>query len=235
MFEIKGFIETSLIDWDGMITAVIFLPRCNLACPMCHNYGLVKNPEKYESAPFEKIECYLKANRDFIDGVVVTGGEPTIYKHLPELCKKLKDLGMLVKLDTNGTMPDIIEKLYSEGLIDYVAMDVKTSLEQDKYDLVCGIEGVDLDGIKRTIDFLLHSGIDYEFRTTVVPTIMELGDVVKAASCIAGAKKYVIQQFKPENAWDKRLKGVRPYFAKELLGAAEECRKYVGTVAVRGI
>ncbi|HEC81502.1 MAG TPA: radical SAM protein, partial [Thermoplasmatales archaeon] len=109
--EVKGFLKSSLVDWDGYITVVVFLPLCNLRCPMCHNHEIVLTPESYPDIPLEEIERYLVENRDFIDGVVITGGEPTLHEGLPGFCRWLKDLGMMVKLDTNGTYPDRIQHL----------------------------------------------------------------------------------------------------------------------------
>ena len=130
MPRIAGFNRTSLLDWDGCVTAVIYLPSCNFRCPFCHNRELVLTPEVYEDVPLEFVEDYISENREFLDGIVITGGEPTIHRDLPELVKRIKALGMKVKLDTNGTNPEMLKDLIDAGLIDYVAMDLKAPLDE---------------------------------------------------------------------------------------------------------
>jgi len=119
--EIKAFIDLSFVDWDGKISSVFFLPRCNFRCPFCHNSTLVLHPERGETIPFERVEDYLKKQRNWIDGVCITGGEPTLHSDLPHLCSKLKEIGFLVKVDTNGTNPMMIRELINKGLVDYIA------------------------------------------------------------------------------------------------------------------
>ena len=136
--EIKGFIDLSLSDWDGKLCSVIFLPGCNLRCPFCYNSTLVLHPETVETVPFLHVEDYLRKQRSWIDGVCITGGEPTIHKDLPELCSKLKETGFLVKVDTNGTYPKMVKKLIDNGLVDYIAMDIKAPLTVEKYSKATG-------------------------------------------------------------------------------------------------
>ncbi|MDD1746376.1 MAG: anaerobic ribonucleoside-triphosphate reductase activating protein, partial [Methanomassiliicoccales archaeon] len=166
MPRIAGFNRTSLLDWDGCVSAVIYLPGCNFRCPFCHNRELVLTPEVYEEIPLEFIEEYVRENSEFLDGIVVTGGEPTIHRDLPELVKRIKALGMKVKLDTNGTNPEMLKDLIYAGLLDYVAMDLKAPLDES-YDDLAGAK-VDLSKVKRSIEIIMGSGIDYEFRTTMV-------------------------------------------------------------------
>jgi pyruvate formate lyase activating enzyme len=123
--EIKGFIDVSLSDWDGRVSSVIFLPGCNFRCPFCYNTKLVLQPEAMPTITILQVEDYLEGNRKWIDGVVVTGGEPTLHKDLPDLCEKLKKMRLHVKVDTNGTSPEVIRKLVDKKLVDYVALDVK--------------------------------------------------------------------------------------------------------------
>ena len=194
--DIKGFVDVSFVDWDSKIAAVIFLPNCNFRCPFCHNGNLVSNPEKSETIPFEQIENQLKRHKNWIDGVCITGGEPTLHADLPELCSKIKKMGFQVKLDTNGTNPTLLKGLLKKGLIDYVAMDIKAPLTVQKYSKACGVDVKKLLGnVKESIGTLMESSIDYEFRTTVVPTIHDIEDIRQICSSLVGCRKYVLQKF----------------------------------------
>lgn len=231
--RIVGFAKTSLLDWDGMIATTVYLQGCNLRCPFCHNPDLVSVNAEVEEAPWEVLEEYLSENNDFLDGVVVTGGEATLNEDLPDMIRRIRSLGLKVKLDTNGTNPGMLEDLLRAGLLDCVAMDVKGPLDQ-QYSQVCGTE-VDLEAIKRSIELIMTSGVDYEFRTTVVPHYLSPGDVERIAAYIGGAKKYALQRFKNDRTLDKRLGQIQPYSEGEMLGMAETARKYVRKVIVRGV
>jgi pyruvate formate lyase activating enzyme len=230
--KIAGFIKTSLLDWDGHVVSSIYLPGCNFRCPFCHNRDLVLEPDSLPEIPFSEVEDYVKENLEFLDGVVITGGEPTIHSDLPDLVRRVKALGVKVKLDTNGTSPDMIKDLIDAGLIDYVAMDLKAPLN-DKYDDLAGVKAP-LDSIKRTIGILETSGIDHEYRTTVVPILLTPSDVEAMAAYIGGAKKYALQQFRPGNTLDPNLSAIRPYPPGTILGMAENAKQYVRKVVIRG-
>jgi pyruvate formate lyase activating enzyme len=194
--EIKGFIDLSFVDWDGKLSCVIFLPNCNFRCPFCHNTTLVLHPERGETISFERVEHYLKKQRGWIDGVCITGGEPTLHRDLPDLCSKLKEMGFLVKVDTNGTNPLMMKELMDGGLIDYIAMDIKAPLTVEKYSRAAGINAEKLLGkVKETVKILLRSRMDYEFRTTMVPTLHEEEDIKEICDGVKGCKKYVLQKF----------------------------------------
>jgi pyruvate formate lyase activating enzyme len=194
--EIKGFLDVSFVDWDGKVSSVIFLPNCNFRCPFCHNVNLVLNPEKLETIPFESIEEQLKKQKGWIDGVCVTGGEPTLHSDLPELCSRLKKMGFLVKLDTNGTNPTMLKELIDRGLVDYVATDVKAPLTTEKYSGATGVKaGEMLERVKESIELLLDSKMDYEFRTTVVPDLHGVDDIKQICHSLRGCRKYVLQKF----------------------------------------
>lgn len=230
--KIIGFIETSLMDWDGHIVSSIYLPGCNFRCPYCHNKNAVLNPESFEEVPWAYIENYIEDNRDFLDGIVVSGGEPTIHSDLPDLLKKLKAMGLKIKLDTNGTNPDMLQMLIHEKLIDYIAMDVKSPLTKKYSDLV-GID-LDLDTIKRSIDLIESSGIDYEFRTTVVPILLSENDVLEIISELKGSKKYALQQFRPDYTLDPALSELKPYSSEVILKLADKAQKNIQIVTIRG-
>ena len=194
--DIKGFLDISFVDWDGKVASVIFLPNCNFRCPFCHNRNLVLNPETIDTIPFEHIKAQLENQKNWIDGVCITGGEPTLHSFLPDLCSELKKMGFLVKLDTNGTNPIMLKELIEKKLVDYIAMDVKTSLISEKYSKAIGSNAKSLlENVKKSINLLMNSKIDYEFRTTVVPTLHESDDVVQICNALKGCKKYVLQKF----------------------------------------
>ena len=194
--EIKGFNNLSLVDWDGKLSSVIFLPNCNFRCPFCYNSTLVLNPETVETVPFERVEDSLNKQREWIDGVCITGGEPTLQSDLPETCSKFKKMGFLVKIDTNGTNPMMVKELMDRELIDYIAVDIKAPLTVQKYSEATGINSQKLLGkVKETVRILLRSRMDYEFRTTVVPTLHQGEDIKKICDDIKGCRKYVLQKF----------------------------------------
>jgi len=206
--QIKGFIDTSFIEWNGKITSIVFTPTCNLRCNFCYNYGLVLTPENYESLDEEVIFMWLNDNRDFIDAVCITGGEPTLQKDVAEFCAKLKTLGFLIKFDTNGTNPEKLEELIEKKLIDYVAMDIKAPLESEKYSGAAGVEfdSEKLGKIKKTIGTIISSGIDHEFRTTVVPDFHSERDIEAIALSIKGARRYFLQKFQPATRYESMNK-----------------------------
>jgi len=231
--DIRGFIETSFLDWDGKVSSVVFLPYCNFKCPFCDNVALIEAPEKLPEVKIETIENFIRERKDFIDGVVITGGEPTIHLWLPELIKRLKKLAVLVKLDTNGSNPASITHLLTSNLLDYIAMDLKGPFNS-KYHAAAGLK-VDLDKIRESIKVIMDSGIDYEFRTTVVPTILDEADIEEMAKEIAGAKKYVLQQFVPDHTLDERLRIIAPYPKEKILSLVKLARKHVSQTIARGI
>ncbi|MCJ7614751.1 anaerobic ribonucleoside-triphosphate reductase activating protein [Candidatus Bathyarchaeota archaeon] len=194
--DVKGLIDISFVDWDGKISSVLFLPTCNFRCPFCHNVNLVLCPEKLDTIPFEYIEDQLKKQKGWTDGVCITGGEPTLHSSLPELCSRIKKMGLMVKLDTNGTNPTMLKELMDMKLVDYVAMDIKAPLTIEKYSKATGVNTEKLlENVKESIRLLMESGIDYEFRTTVVPSIHSLEDIKQVCRSLKGCRKYVLQKF----------------------------------------
>lgn len=214
---IGGIQKSTLIDYPGKIAATIFLAGCNLRCPWCYSSELVI-PEKIKEQPRlseQELFSFLKERKGLLEGVVICGGEPTVNKDLPQLLKKIKEMGFSVKLDTNGTNPEVVEDLISKELIDYVAMDVK--LPRERYE---GVLGVDPERINRSISLLKQGKVDYEFRTTVVPGVLEKEDVIKIANWIKGSKKYYLQNFRAEKTIDPEFANRDPYsdeYLKEIL------------------
>jgi pyruvate formate lyase activating enzyme len=215
MIEIKGFLETSFLDWPGKICSVIFLPYCNFRCPYCHNHPLVFHPELYPSIPFEDILDCLSSLRDWIDGVCITGGEPTLHVDLPLLIRELKRNGFLVKLDTNGSNPQVLEELIRAGEVDFISMDVKAPLDPFSYRGSIGLS-IDLDLILRSIEILKKEKVEYQFRMTVVPRLHREQDIETLADQLRVGKRFVLQNFNPENPLDPSLRAILPYDQKIL-------------------
>jgi pyruvate formate lyase activating enzyme len=222
--QVKGFIETSFVDWDGRISSVVFTPGCNFRCPFCHNAGLVLNPEEHEDYPLEEIFKFLNKHNDFVDGVVITGGEPTLQPGLKEFCKKIKALGIGIKLDTNGTNPALLKELVNEKLVDYVAMDYKAPLAD--YKKAIGVE-TDTEKIKESASILMDSDVDYEFRTTVVPSIHTKDDIDKISQEINGANLLVLQKFFPGHCLDSSLNSLKPQTDEEMEELKQTAEKNV--------
>ena len=224
MREIKGFLETSFLDWPGKLCSVIFLPRCNFRCPYCHNHPLVFHPERYPSIPFEDILDRLHSFRDWIDGVCITGGEPTLQVDLPLLIREIKRNGFLVKLDTNGSNPQVLEDLLRAEEIDFVSMDVKAPLDPFSYRRSIGLS-MDLNLILRSIEILKKGKVEYQFRMTVVPGLHREEDIKTLGDQLRVGQKFVLQNFNPENPLDPSLKEILPYDQKILTKMEREVQE----------
>lgn len=197
--RIGGFIKSSLIEFPGMISAVIFTQGCNFRCPYCHNPELVE-PDKFsESIPVDEILGFLKERRGLLDGVVIGGGEPTLNSDLPQFIMKIKELGFPVKLDTNGSNPRMIRDLIDKKMIDFVAMDIKAPLE--KYSLASGVV-CDTDRIKASIMILSNSNINVEFRTTALDNLHTEEDIIKISELIPEGNRFCLQRFEPHKTLD---------------------------------
>lgn len=229
MLTIKGVQKLTLLDYPEKCAATVFLSGCNLRCPFCHNASLVVKRDNF-SVSQEEFFAFLKTRKGILDGVAVTGGEPLINGDIYDFIKKIKDDGFLVKLDTNGTFPDKLERLIQDGLIDYVAMDIKNSFS--KYSLTVGVSGFDISPIKKSVALLLSGVVDYEFRTTVAHELFTEGDFVEIAQEIRGAKRYFLQPF--ADSGDILSGKFTPPAKAELDAYAEIVAPYVLKVSVRG-
>jgi len=195
-----GFIKNSLIDYPGKISSVIFFKGCNYRCPFCHNKELVYGPSHISSVSGSNsnmvdeadVFSFLEKRKNLIDGVVLSGGEPTLTKSLNRICQVIKDMGFMIKLDTNGSQPNALQNLLYHGLIDYIAMDFKTS--PDRYQKYISSKA-DLDAIKTSIQLIQDSNIDYEFRTTCMKPIVDESSIHKMVPYIEGAKRFILQKF----------------------------------------
>lgn len=204
-----GIQKLTLIDYPGKVAATIFTVGCNFLCPYCHNPELVdpKKIKEQKKVSEEEILRFLAMRQGLLEAVCITGGEPTIYSDLPEFVKKIKDMGFLVKLDSNGSNPQMLEKLLAEGLVDFIAMDIKAPLE--KYKKVAG-ERVSLKNIQRSTE-LVRMAPDYEFRTTVLPMLHSQKDILSIGRWLQGSGKYYLQQFKPTKTLDSAFLKAKPF------------------------
>ena len=190
--DFSGFEKLSLVDYDDNLTATLFMAGCPFRCPFCHNGELVLHPERASKIPFQEILAYLQKRQGVLDAVCISGGEPTLMPDLEEKIRAIRDLGYLIKLDSNGCNPNVLKDLVSKGLLDYVAMDIKNS--KTKYMATCGTQ-VDLEAIEESVRFLMSCGVRYEFRTTIMEEFHTEGDMLAIAEWIAGAPRYFLQRY----------------------------------------
>lgn len=214
---IGGLQKTSLLDFPEKIAAIVFTMGCNFRCGYCHNPELINGEAKIEEV-FE----FLKTRQGKLDGVVITGGEPCLQKDLPEFIKQVKELGFAVKLDTNGSFPEMLEKVLPD--LDYVAMDIKAPLE--KYSQIVNVD-VDTSKILKSIEILKNGGVDYEFRTTVVKSQLSFEDFEKIGQLIQGAPRYYLQKFVASKILDKSLENEKTYSTEEFERIIDILKSYV--------
>ena len=231
MLNIQGLQKLTLLDFPGRTACTVFMGGCNLRCPFCHNVPLVLDPNG--DVPFSEKEIFdfLNKRRGVLDGVAVTGGEPLLQKELPAFLRKVKAAGFLTKVDTNGFFPDVLKLLLDEKLVDYVAMDVKNSPE--KYAVTCGAEELDIAPAKESVALLLQSGIDFEFRTTVIKEYHTTEDIREIARWISGAPHYYLQAFKDSGIL--REGSCTAPEEETLCAMRDAAKEFVADVGIRGI
>jgi len=228
--NILGLQKTTLLDYPGMVACTIFIGGCNMRCPFCHNMNIVTDclSPLYSQAD---ILDFLKKRAGLLDGVCITGGEPTLFPELPDFIRSIKSLGYKVKLDTNGTNPDMIKTLTDEGLIDYIAMDIKSSI--DSYGVVCGNNNIDTDAVRNSICVIMNGPVAYEFRTTLVKKYHDASEIHKIGSLIKGARNYYLQSFKDsEFVPDHSLEALD---INTLNSYVDILSQYVQNVSLRGV
>lgn len=233
-----GMVKQSLVDYPGEITTVLFTRGCNFRCPFCHNPDLlIKNKNNSTELDIEEILPFLKERQGFLDAVVISGGEPTLHEGLTEDIKRIKELGYLVKLDTNGTNSFRLESLIRAGLLDYVAMDIKAPVEYKRYQQTCGkLSSNDFFQIRNSINLLKNlPDVQVEFRTTVVPLLHTPQDIEEIARYIKIADRYTLQQFNPRITLDPAYAQVVPFSKDEMEDMADLCRPYAHEVRVVNI
>ncbi len=227
----NGFQKLTLLDYPEKTACTLFLAGCNFRCPFCHNASLVTHIENYETYSEEDILDFLKKRQGLLDGVCVTGGEPLLQNGIEEFLGKVKALGYSVKLDTNGSFPEKLKALVEKGLVDYVAMDVKGSMQN--YGKCVGVEDFDTEYIEESIDFLLSDKVDYEFRTTVVAELHNVDDIKALAQRIKGAKRYFLQSF--VDSGDLIGKDMSAVSAEVMTQMCNSASEFVESAKIRGI
>ena len=226
-----GLQKLTLLDYPGNMACTVFTGGCNYRCPFCHNRSLVFLNENDSEISTEDIMDYVRNRRKVLDGVCITGGEPTLHKGLKNFIKGIKELGLKVKLDTNGSNFEVVKDLVEEGLVDYIAMDIKNCPE--KYPATIGLASYDLSGVIKTKDYLLEGHVDYEFRTTVVKQFHEVADIVKIGEWIKGARHYYLQNFEDHGSCIQEGLSEVGLETLELMKTSVE--KYVEDVELRGV
>lgn len=225
-----GLQKTTLLDYPGHVAATIFLSGCNFCCPFCHNSGLITE-EAEDGVTEEELLQFLKKRKGILEGVCITGGEPTLFSGLEELIQKIRNLGYLVKLDTNGYRPEVLKALCAKGLLDYVAMDIKAG--RSNYKKACQVTDLHMEKIVESAAFLLTGAVSYEFRTTVVKGIHGPEDFVDIGKWLAGCTRYFIQSFVDSD--QVLCQGLLPFSKEELETFAEILRPSVPVVKLRGV
>ena len=229
---IHGFQKLTLLDFPTKTACTVFLSGCNFRCPFCPNASLVLPEQMVQDTNEEEVLSFLKKRVGVLDGVAVTGGEPLLHKDIGGFLSKVKALGYEIKLDTNGSFPELLMELVKDGLVDRVAMDVKNSPEL--YAHTVGLEKLDMAPIERSKEFLLSGTVDYEFRTTVVKGLHTRESLRGAAEWIKGAKEYYLQQFK-DSGNVLNIAGLGAFNEKEMHALADGLRDLVPSVQVRGV
>ncbi|MBS3057378.1 MAG: anaerobic ribonucleoside-triphosphate reductase activating protein [Candidatus Diapherotrites archaeon] len=231
--DIHGLQKVTLIDFPKQVACTVFLDRCNFRCGFCFNPKLALGKETNFNMQGREFFEFLEKRKNLLDGVCITGGEPTMHPELAEFCGKIKGMGFLVKLDTNGSNPGMLKTLINKKLVDYIAMDIKAPLE--KYDEIVGAK-VNKEAIRESIALIMNSGIDYEFRSTLLPKFHSAQDMEKMASMVEGADLYCLQQFNPNAEMiDNELKKERKFIKEELEALKKIAERYVKKVELRGI
>ena len=229
--RILGFQKLTLLDYPGKVACTIFIGGCNFRCPFCHNADLVINPNEQPEISEDKIFATLKKRQGILEGVCVTGGEPTLFPELKDFLKKIKALGYAIKLDTNGYKPEVLIELVELGLVDHVAMDIKNTLA--KYTETVGLGEMDVTKIQKSIDFLKQGTVSYEFRTTVVKGLHTMADMEEIGKLISGAKQYFLQSYQES---DHVISPIFSSYSKEELEQMRDLvKQYVEHVELRGV
>ena len=229
--KIGGFQKTSLLDYPDTVSAIIWTVGCNFHCPFCYNKDIVE--EKIGLISEKEIFDFLEKRKGLIDGLVITGGEPLMQEDIADFCEKVKKLGYLVKIDTNGTYPEKLKELADKKLVDYIAMDIKAP--KKKYKDLSGVKA-DIKKIQKSIDIIRKSGVDYEFRTTFIPEFLTQKDIVEIGEWLKGSKRFYIQQFKNDVPMiSSKMSSIKPYPREEVFDTLEKIKPFFEFCDVRGI
>ena len=226
-----GFQKMTMLDFPGYVACTVFTPGCNFRCPFCHNSLLVTKVNENEIYSEDEILAYLRKRKGVIDGICISGGEPLMHDDIFDFVKKVKETGMLVKIDTNGSFPDKLKKLIDSGNIDYVAMDIKNCPE--KYSVTTGIQDFDFSPVRKSVELLLEGRIACEFRTTVVKELHTPQDMVEIGELIKGADRYFIQHFIESES--NIQQGLTPLDREEMENLRNSVVRFVKNAELRGI
>lgn len=245
--KISGLQKLTLLDFPGKVGAIVFLGGCNFRCPFCQNSSLVTAPGSLPEITPDEFRAFLKKRAGLLDGICVTGGEPTLHSDLPEFLEMIRDAGYLTKLDTNGTNPEMLQELLNAGLLDYVAMDIKAG--RRNYPRVCGLEHSPsetnprpasecsclLGQIERSVEILKNISVEYEFRTTVVKGLHTEEDFFDIRSWISGCSAYYLQSFRDCPEVLKKDHGFSPFSSEEMTHFLKIVQKEIPQASLRGI
>jgi len=234
--EFKGLLPLSLIEYPGKVVAVVHTGGCNFRCPWCYNRDLVLKPKLLPSISERNVLNFLSSRKKWLDGLAITGGEPIIHAELPKFIKKVKKLRFSVALETNGSNPEMLERLIEKKLVDYVALDIKAPLTWEKYKRATNIKNrATFEKILKSIELLKRRKVDYEFRTTFVPKLMTGNYIATIAKQLKGAKLYALQQFIPRTTVDKRFERAKPYKQEVLEKLGKEIRGMFQSFELRNV
>jgi len=232
LVTIKGLEKFAPKDFPGYVSATFFIGGCNFRCPFCHNADLVLRPEDLPDFPMDYLLGFMDSRKDWLDGICVTGGEPLMSDEIEVLLQIIKDRNLLVKVDTNGTFPERLNGLIQKGLVDHIAMDIKSGPQ--KYKKAAGVR-VDVKSILRSVAIIRESGLEHTFRTTAVPGLVDIEEIKKIGLMLEGAKLFQLQQFSPEGALDPSYQKIRPYPAEKIRELARIAEHYFAEVRTEGI
>jgi pyruvate formate lyase activating enzyme len=229
--KIGGLQKTSLLDYPDTISAIIWTVGCDFSCPFCYNRDIVL--DKVGILPEEEILSFLEKRKGMLDGLVISGGEPLIQKDIIEFAEKVKKLGYLIKIDTNGMHPEKLKELIDKKLVDYIAMDVKAP--KNKYDKLTDVK-TDIKKIEKSIEIIRNSAPDYEFKTTFIPELLTKEDIVSIAKWLKGSKRFYLQQFKNDvDLISSKLQNVAPFSRDKFIETLNDIKSYFHSCDVRGI
>lgn len=231
IMTIHGFNKLTLLDFPGKVACTVFFGGCNFRCPFCHNGNLVLHPDREPVVEEEQVFRVLEKRKGILDGVCITGGEPTLQRELPAFITRIKSMGYLVKLDTNGYRPEVLKMLVEDRLVDYVAMDIKAS--PSRYPQVCGLEGLEILKIQESIEYLMEGHVDYEFRTTVMREFHQKEDFEIIGKWLKGCRRYFLQGYRESDFVISP--GFTGYSREQLERFRTQLLKYIPQVEVRGV
>ncbi|MFP4697650.1 MAG: anaerobic ribonucleoside-triphosphate reductase activating protein [Eubacteriales bacterium] len=229
--KLCGLVKTTLLDFPGHLAATLFIGGCNFSCPYCHNKTLVQMPSNSSTLSYNSLIEFLSKRKEILEGICITGGEPTLHKDIVPLIKDIKNLGYKVKLDTNGSNPEILSTLYNKKYLDYIAMDIKNSPQ--KYNNTINLKHFDLSSINKSIDLIMSSTVHYEFRTTIVKELHSEQDIIDIGKWIKGAKFYFLQNFQPSK--EQLVPGFSSHSKETLNHYIDILKPYILNVSLRGI